>query len=243
MAAVVGKDARALYPDIAELKRRDLVQQRGVWRALLPHAIANRLAAMALENIPRKDFDELIDNASPRLLKSISRRLGYLHTSPAAQVIVKRWLADDGLLGRIEHLDETGRAMLKNVAPVDPTEVVDAIERAVLRTCQAGKTLVGEDFRILLVALAYDARLFDRCVALILDLIEGEEPGPYANQVRNSFAHFFYLFLSGTHATVEQRCRVIDNLLKSTSTVRRELGFKSLEAILQTSHLSSFQQI
>ncbi len=241
LAAVFGKDARAVYPDIAELKRRDLVQQRGVWRALLPHAIANRLAAMALENIPQQDFDELVDSASPRLLKSISRRLGYLHTSPAAKVIVKRWLAEDGLLGRIEKLNETGRAMLNNVAPVDPTGIVDAIEGTVLRARQAGGTLVGEEFRTLLLTLAFDAQLFDRCVALILDLIEGEEPGPYANQVRNSFPHLFHLLLSGTHATVEQRCRVIDSLLKSANAVRRELGFKSLEAILQTSHFSSFQ--
>lgn len=242
LAAVIGKDARTLYPDIAELKRRDLVQQRGVWRALLPHAIANRLAAMALENIPHEDFDGLVGSASARLLKSISRRLGYLHTSPAAKGIVTRWLTEDGLLGCVEKLNETGRAMLKNIAPVDPTAVIDAIERSVLRARQNGKTLVGEEFRTLLLTLAFDAQLFDRCVALILDLIESEEPGRYANQVRNSFPHLFHMFLSGTHATVEQRCRVIDSLLKSTNEVRRELGFKSLEAILQTSHFSSFQQ-
>jgi hypothetical protein len=122
----------ALYADVAELKRRDLVQQRGVWRALLPHAIANRLAAMALENISSQDFDQLVGRASARLLKSISRRLGYLHTSPAVQSVVKRWLADDGLLGRVEELNETERAMLNNVTPVDPTGAIEAIERAML---------------------------------------------------------------------------------------------------------------
>jgi hypothetical protein len=132
LAAVVGKDARTLYADVAELKRRDLVQQRGVWRALLPHAIANRLAAMALENISSQDFDQLVGRASARLLKSISRRLGYLHTSPAVQSVVKRWLADDGLLGRVEELNETERAMLNNVTPVDPTGAIEAIERAML---------------------------------------------------------------------------------------------------------------
>ncbi len=240
LAAVVGKDARTLYTDVAELKRRDLVQQRGVWRALLPHAIANRLAAMALENISSQDFDQLVGRASARLLKSISRRLGYLHTSPAAQSIVRRWLADDGLLGRVEELDETGTALLNNVAPVDPTGAIDVIERAMLRARQAGGILAGEEFRTLLLSLAFEAELFDRCVALILDLIESEEPGRYANQVRNSFPSLFHVFLSGTHATVEQRCRVVDGLLTSNSEVRRELGFKSLEAMLQTSGFSSF---
>ena len=240
LAAVVGKDARTLYADAAELKRRDLVQQRGVWRALLPHAIANRLAAMALENISSQEFDQLIGSASARLLKSISRRLGYLHTSPAAQSIVKRWLADDGLLGRVEELNETERAMLNNVAPVDPTGAIDAIERAMLRTRQGVNILAGEDFRTLLLSLAFEAELFDRCIALILDLIECEEPGRFANQVRNSFPSLFHLLLSGTHATIEQRCRVVDGLLRSTTEVRREFGFKSLEAMLQTSGFSSF---
>jgi hypothetical protein len=240
LAALVGKDARTLYADVAELKRRDLVQQRGAWRALLPHAFANRLAATALENIPSQDLDQLVGSASERLLKSISRRLGYLHTSPEAQSIVKRWLADDGLLGRVEELNATGRAMLNNVAPVDPTGAIDAIERAMLRARQAGEILEGEQFRNLLLSLAFEAELFDRCVALILGLIEFEEPGRFANQVRNSFPSLFHLLLSGTHATIEQRCRVVDGLLRSTSEVRRELGFKSLEAMLQTSGFASF---
>jgi hypothetical protein len=240
LAAIVGKDARTLYADVAELKRRDLVQQRGVWRALLPHAIANRLAALALENISSLDFDQLVGSASGRLLRSISRRLGYLHTSPAAQSIVKRWLADGGLLGRVEELDETGRAMLNNIAPVDPTGAIDAIERAMLRARQGGKILAGEEFRTLLLSLAFETELFECCVALILDLIEFEEPGRYANQVRNSFPSLFHLFLSGTHATIEQRCQVVDDLLKSNSDVRRELGFKSLEALLDTGPFSSF---
>jgi hypothetical protein len=240
LAAIVGKDARTLYADVAELKRRDLVQQRGVWRALLPHAIANRLAALALENISSQDFDQLVGSASGRLLRSLSRRLGYLHTSLAAQSIVKRWLADGGLLGRVEELNETGRAMLNNIAPVDPTGAIDAIERAVLRARQAGKVLAGEEFRTLLLSLAFEAGLFERCVALILDLIEFEEPGRYANQVRNSFPSLFHLFLSGTHASIEQRCHVVDDLLKSNSDVRRELGFKSLEALLDTGPFSSF---
>jgi hypothetical protein len=109
-----------------------------------------------------------------------------------------------------------------------------------LRARQAGKILAGEEFRTLLLSLAFEAELFERCVALILDLIEFEEPGHYANQVRNSFPSLFYVLLSGTHATIEQRCRVVDGLLKSTSEVKRELGFKSLEAMLQASGFSSF---
>jgi hypothetical protein len=240
LAAVIGEDARTLYADVAELKRRDLVQQRGVWRALLPHAIANRLAATALENIPSQDLDKLIGSASMRLKKSISRRLGYLHTSPAAQHIAKSWLADGGLLGQVEDLDETGRAMLNNVAPVNPEGTIEAIERGVLRTRQTGKVLAGESYRTLLLSLAFEADLFESCVTLLLDLIEFEEPGRYSNQVRNSFPSLFHPMLSGTHATIEQRCRAVEGLLRSTSEIRKEIGFRCLEGMLQTSGFSSF---
>lgn len=242
LAAVVGTDVRTLYADVMELKRRDLVQQRGVWRALLPHAIANRLAAMALENIPPQDFNRLIATAPSRLLKSISRRLGYLHTCEAAQKIVKGWLSHGGLLGQLENLSDLGRDMLRNIAPVDPTGTIDAIERAMVRARSAGGNLAGEEFRTLLMSLAFEAELFDRCAVLILDLIEFEEPCRYANQVRNSFPSLFHLCLSGTHATIEQRCRVVDGLLKSGSTVRQDLGCKALEAMLKTSYFSSLHQ-
>lgn len=66
--------------NIVELQRRGLVQARAQWRAVLPHAIANRLAARAVESIPKKILIEsLIDNASDRVARSFSRRLGYLH--------------------------------------------------------------------------------------------------------------------------------------------------------------------
>ncbi|UWZ83197.1 hypothetical protein [Occallatibacter riparius] len=242
LASVVGKDVGSLFADVAELKRRDLIQERGVWRAVLPHAIANRLAALALENIPPENLRVLFATAPPRLLRSISRRLGYLHTSIAAQRIVREWLFDHGRLGRVEELSELGIAMLTNVAPVDPVGVLDTIERAVQRQRELGAQLKGEQFRTLLVSLAFESKFFDRAVNLILDLIEFEEPGRYANQVRNSFPSLFHLYLSGTHATVEQRIHVIDGLLLSNSPTRQELGFASLDAMLKSSHFTSFHR-
>jgi hypothetical protein len=131
--------------------------------------------------------------------------------------------------------------MLNNVAPVDPVATLDAMERAIARRRAVRQQLIGEDFRTLLLSLAFDPELFDRSVALILVLIEYEEPGRFSNQVRNSFPSLFYLYLSGTHATIQQRVAVIDGLLRSDSETRRELGFGSLKAMLVTSHFSSSQ--
>jgi hypothetical protein len=67
------------------LLERQIAQQRGRWRAVLPHAIANRLAADALKQIP---VDEVLrafeGNAGARMLRSFSRRIEFLHASARA---------------------------------------------------------------------------------------------------------------------------------------------------------------
>ena len=104
LAAMVGKDARTLYADVAELKRRDLVQQRGFRRALSPMRLPTPLQ-LWLWKTSLRTISTSSSAVPPGVFKSISRRLGYLHTSPAAQNIVRRWFAEDGLLGRVEEPD------------------------------------------------------------------------------------------------------------------------------------------
>jgi hypothetical protein len=102
LAAVVGKTAQEVFQSAAELHRRNLVQRRGVWRAVLPQAIANRLAAGALQDIPAATIEARLVNGAPeRLVRSFSRRLGYLDACPEAREIVRRWLANGGWLANV----------------------------------------------------------------------------------------------------------------------------------------------
>src|SRR5690606_665110 len=100
LASLIGRSATEMFAGVVELRRRDLVQARGKWRAVLPHAIAIRLAKRALQTVPPTLVKSaLIDNASERVVRSFSRRLGYLYGSNEALAIVKGWLAPGGLLG------------------------------------------------------------------------------------------------------------------------------------------------
>jgi hypothetical protein len=82
LGSLIGKSTDEMYAGVAELKQRDLVQARAKWRAVLPHAVANRLAKRALQTIPpAKVKSVLVDNAPERILRSFSRRLGYLDDS------------------------------------------------------------------------------------------------------------------------------------------------------------------
>jgi hypothetical protein len=65
LAAVVGKTAQEVFQSTAELRRRGMVQRRGVWRALLPQAIANRLPARALQDIPGATIEARLVNGHP----------------------------------------------------------------------------------------------------------------------------------------------------------------------------------
>jgi hypothetical protein len=83
LALLADQAPRELYRHVGELLRRDLAQQRGVWRAVLPHAVANRLAARALEDTSYDLIDQqLVTGGTDRLARSFSRRLAFLHGHP-----------------------------------------------------------------------------------------------------------------------------------------------------------------
>ena len=237
LGALVGMSAQELFAKVAELRQRDLVQRRGEWRAVLPHAIANRLAQMALKTIPVEVIETYL--VTERLMRSFSRRLGYLHDSPEATQVVQKWLGSGGLLENVATLNELGLAMFNNVAPVSPPTTLASIERA-LRS-EGFLTEFGRGSRIglLLRSLAYDADLFDRAASALLILVDAEPGDQRSHPVEDSFVGLFCIYLSGTHATVEQRTRIVEAQLRSSDARRQALGVKLLDTMLRTTHFSS----
>ncbi len=239
IAALVGTSPQQLFAKVSQLKQRDLVQRRSVWRAILPHAIANRLAQMALREIPFELIEAQFD--SERLLKSFSRRLGYLHESDEAKRIVERWLSKDGRLADVGNLTHLGLTVFDNIAPVAPEATLASIEVA-LSGPNASKLINDESRRnrigTLLYSIAYDASLFNRCVAGMIRLALAESSdGP--NHVRRALDGLFHILLSGTHASVSQRVRIADDLLSSGDPAERLLGIHLLEALLKSHAFSA----
>ncbi len=239
LAALAGQAAEETYGHVGELLRRDLVQERGVWRAVLPHAIANRLAARALEDTPYDLItQQLIDGRTERLVRSFSRRLSFLHDHPKAVAIVQRWLASDGLLGNVTALSELGRAMLENVAPVVPEAVLAAMERVANRQSDVATMLWRH--RSLLRSLAYDQPLFERSAQLLARAVTQSTDEQKAQDASGTFVSLFTLYLSGTHATIEQRLGLIERLLRSGEAKAQVLGLAALDKILKVHFSSSY---
>jgi hypothetical protein len=240
ISRLIGASADQAYGAVAELLRRDLAQRRGRWRAILPHALANRLAATALQNIPVTRIEECLVNGAPqRLTTSFSRRLGYLDASPEAIAIVGRWLEPKDWIGsHIWNLNEFGKGIFQNSLPANPEAGLRALE-ANLPTYDANTPITTGDYvSRALRSLAWDAALFNRCAALIQVLaIYGE--GSIGSEANKMHSSLFQLYLSVTHASAEQRADVVKRLVNSTNSAERRLGLDALNAMLKSWHFIS----
>ena len=239
LAVLADQTPREFYRHVGELFRRDLVQQRSVWRAVLPHAVANRLAARALDDTPYDLIDQqLVMGGTDRLARSFSRRLAFLHEHPRAIAIVERWLSPGSLLGDATALNDLGRAMFENVAPVSPEAALATLERAGVINSELAATIFRQ-YRPLLRSLAYDPPLFERSASLLALAATQSSDEREAKEASDTFASLFTIHLSGTHATIEQRLGVIEQLLQSGDPKKRSLGLAALDKVLEATHFSS----
>jgi hypothetical protein len=248
LASLINKSGEELYRDVAELRNQGLIQSRDIWRAVLPHAIANRLAWRALESIPKDSLvHKFLTHGSERLIRSFSRRLGFLHDSQTAVEIVTDWLRQDGWIGKsIHNLNELGVDVLRNIAPVNPDKTLEAIERAA--NGSEGTLFTSRDnaryteFVRLLRHLAYDPALFEKSVEVICRYALAESKDENNNSTRDVLKSLFSLYLSGTHAPVEIRATVIEKLVGSNNPAKQDLGLLILDAALEAWHFSSHHE-
>ncbi|WP_374428722.1 hypothetical protein [Tabrizicola sp.] len=226
-----------LYRSMRALVDRQIAQRRGRWRAVLPHAIANRLATSALDRIRPQTLRATFEAPGhERLLTSFAHRLGLMHEHPIAQQIVQGWLAPGGMLVPIIGLDDRKARILDYVAPVCPEALLDRIELELMAPGFGGLEVRSNPRRTtilrMLVALAYEPIAFDRCVNLLLRIAHHEDPANNHDSVRDKIVQLFQPYLSGTHATPRQRALIMRSTLWSAEPKLRSLGLKMLSKAL-----------
>lgn len=248
--AVLGElcevSARRMARTSNTLLERQIAQQRGRWRAVLPHAIANRLAVDALRHIPVGEVLRAFEGkAGARMLKSFSRRIGFLHTSPQAREISRRWLQPDGLLHKTMQLNELGAAMLENIAPIDCEIVLECFESQKAEILAAVKDIhkQTEIRRVisLISKIAYEPELFSRAISLLLEIADeaGDEDGH--DGPRKRVQAFFQIRGSGTHATLQQRVDVLEACLADSK--RHGLALDCLASSLETENFENINLV
>lgn len=230
--------------NIAELKNRGLVQERGRWGAVLPHAISNRLASRAIEAYPKDLLIKgLVDNASERVARSFSRRLGYLHESNVARGIVGKWLSPNERLGDLTKLSQIEREIFFNIAPVNQQATLDALQRAVEE-----KDFVSianpsrHNFAKVARSLAFESNHFDQAVSVLVQFVLAEPENHKDNSAREILKSLFFCSLSGTEALVEQRAKAVKSLTNSVNIDQQKLGLTLLNAALEANHFTSYYE-
>lgn len=242
LAKLVGQSVDQLHKHVAELQRRQLVQKRSKWRAILPHALANRLAKRALEDIPIQRIEAAIVNgSSARILRSFSRRIGYLHNDERAVALATKWFAVGGLLEQLGKLNTLGEEIFENVAPINSAATLSFIEKTAANNedwffseQNENKAQIVRVIR----SLAYDSALFERSAALLQRFALNEVPRAL-DSAGDALKSLFQLYLSGTHASAAQRIAFVSTLLDSSAPDEREFGLTLLEEMLKTSGFSS----
>ena len=242
LAKIGGLERNKLNRNLAELLRRQLSQQRGNWRAVLPHALANRLAQRALQNIdPDQINAELLKGENLRLFKSCAHRLGYLHDFEPARQLAYTWMKVGGPFQNIAECDGELLTALTHIAPVFPDVVLAAIEHASETQGFCSRNNQNHTvFVRLLRKIAYDDYHFDRAAELILRFAETEKAGEKNNSIVSQLSSLFSLRLSGTQATPTRRHSFVKRMLNSSDTRQLEIAQDILRSAFEASQWTSF---
>lgn len=252
LAGLARMDAADFREHVTELQQRGLAQARGVWRAVLPQALALRLAARRIEDIGAPDLAAFFETrASLRLLRSFTRQVGHLHESEAACRIASAWLGEGGFLERLYRgKAATGDGsfperqdvvrLVANLAPLAPDLALAWLERAFRhdRLGVGGWDGAADVAARLLRQLAYEAGRFERAVLLWIGLIEAADGEREAENATGDFAKLFQPILSFTHASFDIRADVVRRLIASGSPRALRLAEDALKAMLEAQRVS-----
>lgn len=237
LAELAGQTPQQLFALVATLKKRDLVQSRSKWRAVLPHALANRLAKQALQHLQPGRIERTMEK-NEHLLKSFGRRLSYLHDSAEAVQLAKRWFADPDWLGKPAQLNALGMNLFKHLAAVAPEDALAKLAQASQGPDDSAFLSSGShwtDWPNLLRHLAHDAATFERAAMLLHAVcLQSNDRSRL-----DSWLEMFGMVLSGTMATVEQRLAVVQKLMESPQQTARQHAAEALGMMLKTGNFRS----
>ena len=234
LAGLLDLPSRQLFRQTTELLNRELMQKRSNWRAILPHAIANRLASQALKNIPLQDIEEVfLQSDNERFLKSFSKRISYLSSSKEAQEIVASWMAEGGYLGNPEKYNEAQVSVFCNVALVLPSQALLVLER-ISDDFLHKQNLVTSDFVDLLLFMVNDEVLFEKAARLLIMFAKAELPEANYSPARTKLARLYSFSYSNSEAITGLKLKLIHRLTMSPEPENVSIGLEFLSTALHS---------
>ena len=90
------------------------------------------------------------------------------------------------------------------------------------------------DWARILAYIAYEPALFYRSTMLLVEFAKSEKETENYNSIRNILYKLFHIALSGTHAKVKERLKVVNALIRSSDNIENNLAIKLLDNLLIT---------
>ncbi|WP_306131683.1 ATP-binding protein [Roseivivax marinus] len=234
LGSLVALSRGAMHRQAADLLSRGLAQARSSWRAVLPHALANRLARNALGTVSwRSIADGFADK--PRLRRSLARRLAFLHDSEEARRIVRRWMDAEGPL----HGPEPDMQVLEAICHIAPEDSLSVINAIIERSEATGHGFDDLDILTRMICrIAHSEVLFPQACESLITLaiaVDGEQSA----NADDALANLFSLYLSGTTARTAARIAVARHNLATPDVNRNIRGVAMVRSALRTGQWSS----
>ncbi|MBU5617846.1 hypothetical protein KPY62_12240, partial [Psychrobacter sp. TAE2020] len=209
---------RKAYRLIEKLNGKDIVQKRGDFRAILPHALANNLAKQAISGLSNSELNQLLTDTPERFQTSFLKRLSYLHDNDKVKSLVKGWLAPEGYFGSKildEQLTETDLRNISLLASICPDELLDILKSRHEKDSSFLSTSNPNSYSLanLLRNLAYFDENFEKAFWLLFEIIKTDENNDSKdNSLKELFSSLFHYHLSQTEASFATKKRIVEKL-------------------------------
>ena len=128
--------------------------------------------------------------------------------------------------------------LFTNIAPISTKEVLLYIE-TLAKQPEFCTRKINNSLHNTIRSIAYEEQYFGTCAKLLCQFSLSEGKTENYNSIRDILKSLFQLYLSGTHATKEQRLDVIKNLISTANEQSVYLAFELLDSSLK---LGTFPQ-
>lgn len=199
---------------IEQLKAKDVVQQRGNFRAILPHVLANHLSKQALQWIDEEDLYDIFTKMPARLQRSLIKRLSYLHDNEVVCNFVQKILDKEGVIGKKlldGSISEEEINYLRLLSHIEPRAILELIEE---RHTRDNLFLTATNPHIskieyLLKLLSYSHENFSQSFNLILAIAKNK---PKNSSIQSTLDSMFSLYMSESSATLDLKKPLLQQL-------------------------------
>ncbi|MCU4304796.1 hypothetical protein KTH06_02970 [Acinetobacter ursingii] len=210
-------DSDTAIEAIEILKSKDIVQQRGVWRAILPHALANHLVKELISTRLVNQLDKLTKSMPERLQRSFIKRLSYFHDLPKIKDLVTLWFSNEGFLGEkilTGNYDAQDLVKIRLLSQIDEDQLLNLFKRKhqldPIFLTRENPSFV--EISHLIRALAYQEHNFAKAFHLLVYFTKDEKEDERNNSIMDLLTSLFKLRISETLANLEQKKEVLTTL-------------------------------